>query len=96
MHKTSLENLQYTFQANVERGELIFNRRQGPSSCSPFYLLFDTQPPQQQKIYPEYKRDATIQEENDWAKKLINSHAAPITRSIVASSKHSRNMVRAY
>ncbi|KAI0990935.1 hypothetical protein K3495_g17252, partial [Podosphaera aphanis] len=46
--------------------------------------------------YPAYTREATLQEEQDWASDLARSHAAPIARSYVSSMKAVRDKTRAY
>ncbi|KAI1004419.1 hypothetical protein K3495_g3793 [Podosphaera aphanis] len=80
----------------LSRAVSIFNRRTSPNGYSPFFLLFGTQPPEEEQSYTAYVREPTVQEEREWAKELVKSHAAPIARSYVSSMKATRDKTRAY
>ncbi|KAI0992091.1 hypothetical protein K3495_g16095 [Podosphaera aphanis] len=78
------------------RAVSIFNRRTSPNGYSPFFLLFGIQPPEEEPSYTAYVRESTVQEEREWAKELVKSHAAPIARSYASSMKATRDKTRAY
>ncbi|KAI0991450.1 hypothetical protein K3495_g16737, partial [Podosphaera aphanis] len=80
----------------LARAVTIYNRRVSPSGYSSYFLLFGTQPPEEELSYPVYSREATEEEEQQWAKELVKSSAAPIARSYVSSIKASRAKVREY
>ncbi|KAI0996082.1 hypothetical protein K3495_g12100, partial [Podosphaera aphanis] len=61
----------------LSHANMFFNRRIAPTGYSPYFLLFGTQPPEEEQAYPAYTREATLQEEQDWASDLARSHAAP-------------------
>ncbi|KAI0993586.1 hypothetical protein K3495_g14598, partial [Podosphaera aphanis] len=61
----------------LSHANMVFNRRIAPTGYSPYFLLFGTQPPEEEQAYPAYTREATLQEEQDWASDLARSHAAP-------------------
>ena len=56
------------------RAVTIYNRHVSPNGYSPYFLLFGTLPPDEEYVYPEYTREATINEENDWAEELVKTH----------------------
>ena len=47
-------------------------------------------------VWRAYEREATKEEEEEWAKELAVNHPAPIARHGVASAKHAREQARAY
>lgn len=67
-----------------------------PAGYSPYFLLFGTQPPEEEQIYPMYTREATEQEEADWSEELVKIHAAPIARNYVNSMRAARAKTREY
>lgn len=94
--RTLLDNPQISFNYALSHAVTTYNRRIAPSGYSPYFLLFGTQPPEEESAYPEYTREATIQEESDWARELIKSHPAPIARNYTSSMKAIRDKTRSY
>ncbi|KAI0992676.1 hypothetical protein K3495_g15509, partial [Podosphaera aphanis] len=74
----------------------IYNRRLSPSGYSPYFLLFGTQPPDEELAYHQYIREATDHEQKAWDEEHARLHAAPIARSYVNSMKVVRAKTRAY
>lgn len=85
-----LDNQNVSFSILLQRAVAIYNCRISPSGYSPFFLLFGTQPPESETIYPIYTREVTDEEEKDWTKELVTNHAAPIARSYVGSVRAAR------
>ncbi|KAI0991794.1 hypothetical protein K3495_g16393, partial [Podosphaera aphanis] len=91
-----MENTQTPLNDALVHASTIYNRRVGPSRYSPYFLLFGTQPPQQQLTFTAYCRDPTPEEDRIWTQELAKRHPAPIARSYVASVKAARAEVRSY
>ncbi|KAI3336829.1 hypothetical protein HD806DRAFT_528415 [Xylariaceae sp. AK1471] len=74
------------------------NRIPKPSGYSSYFLLFGTQPPQQQPAVEtsEYIRDPTEGEEIDSQRNLALNHEAPLARNYFSSLKASKDQIRAY
>lgn len=80
----------------LTRAVMTYNRRIAPTGYSPYFLLFGTQPPSNELVYPAYTREAIEKEEQMWANELVKSHSAPISRNYVNSMKASRGKIREY
>ena len=93
--RTILENREKPLPELLTRAVSIYNRRVSPSGYSPFFLLFGTQPPEAESLYPPYVREATPMEEHKWAEELTNLNPAPIARAYVNSMKSARAKTRA-
>ncbi|KAI0994299.1 hypothetical protein K3495_g13883 [Podosphaera aphanis] len=91
-----LDNTTLELSQALAQAVMMFNRRVSSNGYSPYFLLFGTQPPEEELAYTNYEREATEQEEREWAEELARSHAAPIARSFVGSIKASRDHTRAY
>lgn len=91
-----LDNPKLTLSNALAHAVTIYNRRESPTGYSPYFLLFGTQPPEQEQAYPNYTREATELEERQWTEELVKFHQAPIARSYVNSMKATRAMTRAY
>lgn len=82
-----LDNRKAPLTDTLDRAVTIYNRRISTSGYSPYFLLFGTQPPVTELIYPVYSLEATDLEEAKWAKELAKFHSAPIAR-ICKNQKH--------
>ena len=94
--RSILDNPSIPLPTALARAVYIFNPRVAPTGYSPFFLLFGTQPPEEEISYPMYTREATKEEEIKWANELVKSHPAPIARSYVNSVKAARSKTREY
>ncbi|KHJ35256.1 putative tkp3 protein [Erysiphe necator] len=94
--RTILENKHTPLQESLARAVSIFNRRMSPAGYSPYFLLFGTQPPEEEQIYPMYTRESTEQEEADWSEELVKIHVTPIAQNYVNSMRAARAKTREY
>lgn len=87
-------NLPYLLQ----RAVTIYNRTPKPSGYSNYFLMFGTQPPQEQTQteLSEYVREPTEGEEVNFEKQLAEQHEAPTARNYHNGLKASRDRIRAY
>ncbi|KAI0999615.1 hypothetical protein K3495_g8579, partial [Podosphaera aphanis] len=74
----------------------IYNRLKGPNGYSPYFLIYGTHPPQEQKIYHAYERESTPEEEKQWSEELVRAQAVNTARTDVASMKAARDATRSY
>ncbi|KAI1003153.1 hypothetical protein K3495_g5050 [Podosphaera aphanis] len=91
-----LDNPQMPLTIALTIAVSIYNRRLSPSGYSPYFLLFGTQPPDEELAYHQYIREATDHEQKAWDEEHARLHAAPIARSYVNSMKAVRAKMPAY
>ncbi|KAI1002954.1 hypothetical protein K3495_g5252 [Podosphaera aphanis] len=91
-----LDNPQIPLTTVLTIAVSIYNRRLSPSGYSPYFLLFGTQPPDEELAYHQYIREAMDHEQKAWDEEHARLHAAPIVRSYVNSMKAVRAKTRAY
>lgn len=85
-----------SFPQLLQRAVTILNRTPKQDGYSSFFLLFGTQPPQENLEFTEYAREAQHDEEIEFRRHLATNHEAPLARSQHGSSRASRNRIRAY
>lgn len=93
---TILNNPHTPLRKSLSRSVPINNRRAPPSAYIPFFLLFGTQRPNTEYLYPAHVHESIEVEELDWANKLARFHAALLARLYVNSVRLKRAKIRVY